>query len=105
MVRLPARSAAAATAPATTTSRATTTAACRLRTGFIHIQRAAIHFRSVELGDGGLGIAPLRHFNKSKTPGLTAVAVGYDVNALDAAILGKRLLQVFLRGLDRKSVV
>jgi hypothetical protein len=104
-VRLPARSAATATttttAATTATAGATTTAsaASGLRTGFIDVQRAAIHFLAIELGDSRFRIAALGHFDKCKTTGLAAVAVRYDVNALDAAILRKSLLQVFLRGL------
>jgi hypothetical protein len=104
-VRLPARSAATATsttaaaASATTAATTTASAASRLRTGFVNVQRAAVHFLAIELGDSRLGIAALGHFDKCKTTGLAAVAVRYDVNALDAAILRKSLLQVFLRSL------
>jgi hypothetical protein len=102
-VRLPARSATTATAaPAAasaTTATSTASAASGLRTGFIDVQRAAVHFLSIELGDGRFGVAALCHFDKCKTTGLAAVAIRYDVNALDAAVLRKSLLQVFLRSL------
>ncbi len=68
-------------------------------TGFVDVQRTAIHFHSVELCDSRLGIAFFRHFHKRESTGLTAVAVRYDINSFDAAILRESLLQDFLGGL------
>jgi hypothetical protein len=105
-VRLPALAAAtaasatttAATATAATTA-TTTTATGRLRARFVNVQRATIHFGSVKLGNCRFGVPLFRHFHEGKAPWLTAVAIGYDVNSLNAAVLCKRVLQIFLRGL------
>src|SRR5450631_3508264 len=92
-VPLPARSA-AATATAATTAATTPCAAacstCGLRTGFIDVQCATVHFRTIQLGYCCLGVAAFGHFHEGKSAGLAGFAVGYDVNALDAAILRKR---------------
>jgi hypothetical protein len=57
-----------------------------LGTGFVNVQCAAVEFGAVQLRDCCFRIALLGHFDERKAAGLTAVAVGYDVDALDGAI-------------------
>jgi hypothetical protein len=94
--------AATATTAATTTaaeSTATTTATRRLGTSFVHVERAAVHFRSVQLGNRILRIAFFGHFHEGKPARLPCVPVRHNIYTLDVAVLCKRRVQFVLRGL------
>ena len=79
-------------AAVTTTAAASTAAAAALglRTGFIHIERAAIEFGAVQLRESGFGIALFRHFDEGEAAGLPCVTIGDDADALNGAVLGER---------------
>jgi hypothetical protein len=89
-----------ATAATTATAESTTAAAtCGLRTRFIHVQRPAVHFRTIQLGDRVLRVPLFRHFDESKAARLTRVSIRHNIYTLDVPVLGKRCVQFVLRGL------
>jgi hypothetical protein len=69
------------------------------RASFVHVQRAAIQFGSVQLRDGCLGLLRAGHLDERKSAWLARVPVRDDADFLYIAELCKRSEQVFLRGL------
>jgi hypothetical protein len=72
---LPAKAAAAAAARA-----------LGLGTGFVDIQRATVEIGPVQSGDGFLALGVVGHFDESKAPGLTRIAISDDVYTPNRAI-------------------
>jgi len=102
---VPAISAAATTA---TTASATTTAAeststtattGRLRTRFVYVERATVHFRTVQLGDRVFRVPLFRHFDEGEAARLTRIAIRNNVYTLHIPVLGKCGVQFVLRSL------
>jgi hypothetical protein len=94
--------AAATTATAVTGLKSTAAAkpALRLWPCLVHVQSAAIQVGPIELSDCCFRFTPIGHFNKGESAGLTAIAVGDDVHALDCTKLLKRGLEISLGGLE-----
>ncbi len=97
-----AASTAAATGSAASATKPTATAAAatgRLRTGFIDVHGSPVQFGAIQLRNSGLGRAGIGHFDKGEAAGLAGVTVRNNVNALDIAVLCKRLMKFILRSL------
>jgi hypothetical protein len=91
--------AAATSAAAPPAAEAATSTACRLGSGFINVHGSSVQLRAIQLLDGGLGFAAIGHLDESKAARLASVTVGYDIDALDSAVLRESCEQVVLRGL------
>jgi hypothetical protein len=106
---LPARTTASTTPPAASTTTATPASAPaakaaasttrRFRTRFVYINRPAVHFGAIQLGDSRFRVALFSHFDEGKTARLAGIAIRHDVDPLDIAVLGEGGVQVFLGGL------
>lgn len=92
---------ATATGSAATATKPTATAAATgwLRTGFIDVHGSPVQFGAIQLRNSGLGRAGIGHFDKGEAAGLAGVTVCNNVNALDVAVLCKRLMKFILRSL------
>src|SRR5690242_11773017 len=94
------------TTPATTTTAATAAVSAatagprRLRTRFIHRQRAAAHLVSVELRDGLLRFVVAAHLDKSKPARTPGGAVAHDGYGINITRLGKQRLQLVFSGFE-----
>ena len=84
----------AATAAGTTT----TAAASRFRMGFIDIKSSAVKVLSIESGDGTPRFSVVAHFDEPKASGLTCVAVGNNIHALNSAVTCEERTDAFVRG-------
>ena len=78
--------AAATAAPAPAAASAAAKSAVRFRTRFIDIQRSPVEIPAVQFRDRAIRFRVGGHFDKSEAPGLAAIAVGDDIDALDGAI-------------------
>ncbi len=96
-----AASTAAATGSAASATKPTATAAATgwLRAGFIDVHGSPVQFGAIQLRNSGLGRAGIGHFDKGEAAGLAGVTVRNNVNALDIAVLCKRLMKFILRSL------
>ena len=94
-------STAAATGSAAAATKPTATAAATggLGTGFIDVHGSPVQFGAIQLRNSRLGRAGIGHFDKGEAAGLAGVTVRNDVNALDIAVLCKRLMKFILRSL------
>jgi len=90
---VPARAAAAA---ATTATAAKT--AFGLGTGFVHVQRTAIQFPAIQLGDRTIRFRVSAHLNESKTTCLTSVTICHEADAIHSAISLKQSAHLIFRG-------
>ena len=82
---------AALTAKTTTAAFAAATAATAestvlFRTGFVNVQRTAIQFPAIQLGNRPVAFGIVRHFDEPKAAGLSRVPIGHHTHAIDGAI-------------------
>ena len=108
--KLPARFAPATTAAAAAKSAATATVAAAAaksatlgtRTGFVHVQRAAVQFLAIQGLDCFHRLGLIGHFDKGEAAGLPGVAIAHHTGFFNGAVRGKRSLELGLRGLISK---
>ena len=62
----------------------------------IDLQRASPQFGSVQRGDGFIGLAGVRHFNKCEAPRATGFPVGHDADLFDSAMRLENVAQLGL---------
>lgn len=88
---------ATATASVATTTAAATTATFRLGAGFVHGQRAAVVFGTVDAVDGRCRFAVTGHLDETEALASAGVAVIDDFGAFDCAELSEQLIEIIAR--------
>jgi hypothetical protein len=83
---------------ATTAGTTATAATSRFGMGFVHVKSSAIKVLTIESSNGAPCFGVVGHFDKAKAPGLTCLAVGNDIHALNGAVTGEERTDAFVRG-------
>src|SRR5665213_754902 len=71
-------------------------------TGFVHVQRAAVQFLTVQGLNGFHGLGLIGHFDKGEAPRLAGVTIAHHAGFFNGAVRGKSGLELRLRGLVSK---
>jgi ethanolamine utilization protein EutA (predicted chaperonin) len=66
--------------------------------GFVDVKSSAVKVLSIESGDGTPRFSVVGHFDKAKASGLTCVAVGNNIHALNSAVTCEERTDAFVRG-------
>jgi hypothetical protein len=99
-LKLPALTAAAATATFSAAAPAASeSATSRLGTSFVDVQRPAVHLGSIQLCDGRIRALLIRHLHEGEATRLASVPIRNNVDPFDSAELRKCGVQLVLRGL------
>jgi hypothetical protein len=67
-----------------------TASAVFFRAGLVHIERSAVQFVAVERSNGLYALAIIAHFHEGEASGLSGIAIGYHVHAVDRAVRLKK---------------
>jgi hypothetical protein len=99
-----ATAAAVSTTAATVAAAAATAESTALGAGtrFVHVQRAAVQFLTVQGLDGFHGLGLIGHFDKGEAAGLAGVTIAHNAGLFHSAVRGKSRLELRLRGLISK---
>ena len=98
----PAAAAAESTTAATVAAATAESTAFGTRTGFVHIQRAAVQFLTIEGLDGFHGLGLIGHLDKGEAARLASIAIANHAGFFYRTIGGKSSLELGLRGLISK---
>ena len=72
----------------------------KLRASFVHVDRAAVHHRSIECSNRTLGFRCLCHFKEGDAARFARIPVFDNADSFDAAVDAEKLAQLLLRHRD-----
>ena len=66
--------------------------------GFVDVKRSAVKVLTIESGDGTPCLSVVAHFDEAKASGLTCIAVGNNIHALNSAVTCEERTDALVRG-------